>query len=350
MTISTSHGKLQDLLATMRASASAAGAVGAVGAASTIKPVLKVPLPAMVSNTPFLPLKTSKEVLLHKLMGMVETRFGIYSSQQVEKKLSRIFQHTGMEEVKDWVRLMEGAPSDDSEWLSLVEGLTVHETYFYRDRPLMDMLSKDIFPRMIRNKVRRGQSSIHIWSAGCSSGEEAYNISMLLLQCLLLEGEATLDAAGLIRPHPRWQITVLGTDVSRQILRVARDGVYSDFGMGSFRSMPENDMTYFEACAASPEGLQGGQHYRVKSFIAKYVSFAQHNLLSGKAPQQGSDLILCRNVMIYFEEKTKRLVQDMFHRSIASDATLVLGGTDVLYSPERFQRQQGSGGAWYIKH
>jgi chemotaxis methyl-accepting protein methylase len=54
--------------------------------------------------------------------------------------------------------------------------------------------------------------------------------------------------------------------------------------------------------------------------------------------------------MIYFEEKTKRLVQDMFHLSIASDATLVLGGTDVLYSPERFQRQQGSGGAWYIKH
>ena len=341
MTISASHDKLQDLLTTMRASASAVSAV---------QSVLKVPLPTLAGNTVSLPVKTSKETLLHQLMGMVETRFGIYSSQQVEKKLSRIFQHTGLEEVQDWVRLMGGTPSDDSEWLSLVEGLTVHETYFYRDRPLMDMLSKDIFPRLIRNKVRRGQSSIHIWSAGCSSGEEAYNISMLLLSCLLLEGEATLDANGLIRPNPRWQITILGTDVSRQILRIARDGVYSDFGMGSFRSMPESDMAYFEVCGPSPEGLQGGQHYRVKSFIAKYVSFAQHNLLSGKAPQQGSDLILCRNVMIYFEEKTKRLVQDMFHLSIASDATLVLGGTDVLYSPERFQRQQGSGGAWYIKH
>ena len=333
------NSKLNDLLSAMRTSAQAASV--------PVRPLLLVP---MGGGSTVASLAPNKVELIHRLMAMVQQRFGIHPSHQVEKKLALIFDGTPVADFSLWVREMEIAPNDDAEWLSLVESLTVHETYFYRDLPLMDMLKRDILPQLIHNKLQSGQTNLKIWSAGCSSGEEAYNISMLMLECLLTAGHASVQANGVILPHPRWKIEVLGTDVSRQILNIARDAVYCDFGMGSFRSMPAEKKIYFEPCAATGERLAGAQYWKVKDFISKHVRFSQHNLLQSTPPDRDFDLILCRNVMIYFEEKSKRAVQDMFYQSLRQDNVLVLGSTDVLYSSERYKRKNGASGAWFIKH
>ena len=114
--------------------------------------------------------------------------------------------------------------------------------------------------------------------------------------------------------------------------------------------MPAEKKIYFEPCAATGERLADAQYWKVKDFVSKHVRFSQHNLLQSTPPDGNFDLILCRNVMIYFEEKSKRAVQDLFYQSLCQDKVLVLGSTDILYRSERYKRKNGAAGAWFIKH
>lgn len=295
------------------------------------------------------PVMPGKAGQVHRLMGLVEDRFGIHPSAQVEKKLERIFERLPEEALGAWVDQLAVAPSSDGEWLSLVESLTVHETYFCRDKPMMWMLGGDILPSLIDHKRRTHDYTLKVWSAGCSTGEETYNIAMLVLQALIGWDEAEELADGSIKVNPRWRLEIIGTDVSRQVVRTAGDAVYADFGMGSFRDMPEARRKFFEKACDIADPLPGVDYFRVRSFIRRFVSFRQHNLLSGQPPESGCDLVICRNVMIYFQDDTKRQVQELFHRALKPGGVLILGGTDVQYWPEHYARQFNDGGAWYVR-
>lgn len=300
-------------------------------------------------KAPALPVMSGKGGQVHRLMDLVEERFGIHPSPRVEKKLERIFEKLPEDDLRGWVDQLAMAPSSDGEWLSLVESLTVHETYFCRDKPMMWMLGGDILPTLIDQKRRKYDYSLKVWSAGCSTGEETYTIAMLILQALVDCGEADGLADGSIKINPRWQLEIIGTDVSRQVVRTASDAIYADFGMGSFRDMPDARRMFFETACAISSPLPGVDYFQVKSFLRRYTSFRQHNLLSGQPPETGCDLVVCRNVMIYFQDDVKRQVQELFHRALNPDGVLILGGTDVQYMPERYERQFKDGGAWYIK-
>lgn len=286
---------------------------------------------------------TAKQQAVHELMLDVERHFGIHPSPQVENKLNRAFQAMPDHVLREWLDYLRGQPGDHPEWVSLVESLTVHETYFGRDKPMLDMMTESVFQHVLERK--KDSRRLTIWSAGCSTGEEVYSICMLLLETLLAAGLAGESGNGEIMLDPAWNIDILGTDISGQVIRVANAGTYAHFNMGSFRSLPRQHWRFFE----SMEVASASEHYRVKNFVRRHVRFQRHNLMSRQAPGMGIDLVMCRNVMIYFNDEKKAQAQALLTEALRPEGVLMLGGTDVLLYPDRYQRNFGKGGAWYVK-
>ncbi|NBV89505.1 MAG: hypothetical protein EBR88_08360, partial [Betaproteobacteria bacterium] len=235
------------------------------------------------------------------------------------------------------------------DWQSLVESLTVHETYFCRDPELMNMVSRDIIPDIIER--RQTNQQLRVWSAASSSGEEVYDLSFMCLQGLLKVGKAKASPDRGVVPSPGWMIWVLGTDVSNQALRTAREGVYGDLGMGSFRNLPDQWKTMFEEVKMPPENAISGVRYlRVREFVREWVRFERFNLVNSRPPVQGMDLVFCRNVLIYFEDPVKQAVQRMLAKSLAPGGVLVMGASVQMLAPEYFTQKNGSGGPWYVRN
>jgi chemotaxis protein methyltransferase CheR len=213
----------------------------------------------------------------------------------------------------------------------------------------MNMVSRDIIPDIIER--RQGHQQLRVWSAASSSGEEVYDLSFMCLQGLQRAGKAKASAERGIIPAPGWMIWVLGTDVSNQALRTAREGVYGDLGMGSFRNLPEQWKTMFEEVKLPPENAISGVRYlRVRDFVREWVRFERFNLVNSRPPVQGMDLVFCRNVLIYFEDPVKQAVQRMLAKSLSPGGVLVMGASVQMLVPEYFTQKNGSGGPWYVRN
>jgi chemotaxis protein methyltransferase CheR len=196
---------------------------------------------------------------------------------------------------------------------NLVTALTVGETHFFRNRPQFDALAETILPDLVarRRDVRR----LRLWSAGCASGEEAYSLA-ILLDWRLPELRA-------------WDVTLLATDINRHALEKAQRGLY---GPWSFREVPaEIQHAYF---------LPRDRDLEVHPRLRERVTFGYLNLVSDAYPSlltntSGLDLILFRNVLIYFGEATARAVVGRMHAALAEGGWLVVGHADQ--SPTLFQ-------------
>ena len=196
---------------------------------------------------------------------------------------------------------------------ALIAGLTVGETHFFRNRPQFDALERHILPELIAK--RRASRRLRIWSAGCATGEEPYSLAILLQRLLP-------DLA-------QWDILLLATDLNRQALEKALRGVY---GAWSFREAPQEIQEgYFTRL---------GREYEIIAPVRNLVTFAPLNLVEGDYPSPANntnnmDLILFRNVLIYFNEETTRRVVSRLHAALADDGWLVVGHAEpsqVMFS------------------
>ncbi len=285
---------------------------------------------------------------LHQLMGGVEARFGIKPGGLVERKLGRIMEAVPAAAVEAWVASMNSLSADHPEWQSLVECLTVHETYFYREPELMEMTRREILPHL--EKTRQGARRLKLWSAACSSGEEAYDLAFLALKYLHSRQKAMWSEQG-VRLTDGWSLSVLGTDISNQVLRTARDGVYSNIAMGSIRDMPPEWKEMLESVPPTdPRADRSETFYAVRPWVRSFVNFSRFNLMDSRPPCEDVDLAFCRNVLIYFEDSVKCQVQTMLARAIAPGGVLVLGSAVRLLATEYFSAQFGAGGSWYIRN
>jgi chemotaxis protein methyltransferase CheR len=189
----------------------------------------------------------------------------------------------------------------------LIETLTIGETYFFRHHAYFDMFERDILPALIER--RRQTRSMRIWCAGCATGEEAYSLAILLLRA--------------IPDIERWQINILATDINRQSLARAAAGVYGDW---SFRETDDFfRRTYFK---------REGNRYRIRPDIQRLVHFSELNLAETAYPSvvndtAALDLIVCRNVLIYFGRDMIHSVLKRFHTALAPDGYLMLGPSDT---------------------
>lgn len=293
--------------------------------------------------------QAASAVWVKRLMEGVEKRFGIQPTVSTERKLRDILMAIPPSDLSSWANSLERQAADHPDWQALVESLTVHETYFYRDKPLLWMIAGDILPALIEKKLERGDKRLRMWSAACSSGEEAYNLVMLAFQVLTVLNEAMERSDGVVTLGAGWSIDVLGTDLSSQVIRQAQSALYCDFGLGPFRDMPPDKRHFFQREEVENPDIPGAHYWRVRDFVRKHVRFRRHNLLGNLPPETDFDLVLCRNVMIYFADDGKKVCQNQLHGALKSGGALVMGGTDIQMFPERYQRHYSDGGAWYLK-
>jgi chemotaxis protein methyltransferase CheR len=268
-----------------------------------------------------------------RLFASLSRRCGFRRDELLMRKLMAVVSRFSTAEAADWVDRVTALPGDDIEWLALVEGVTVHETYFFRDPAQLNLLRSEM-AGLIKARAKAGRRRISVWSAGCASGEEAYSVAILLLDALAEQGETTAS----------WSIDILGTDISRHMVTSARDGIYGAPGLDSFRQMPDEHMVYFvNDLAISPRSK------RISPLVKSLTRFQQHNLMDDHAPGVGFDIVLCRNVMIYFEDDSQAHTQDLLTEALAPGGYLVLGVTDRIADPKSYERCQQNNTVIYRK-
>ena len=202
----------------------------------------------------------------------------------------------------DHVMSKDGA----EERQELLDEVTIPETYFFRNPPQIRALGRQVLPELIRANAETKR--LVIWSAGCSTGEEPYTVAMLLLE--------------LIPDHKDWDIRIVATDVSQRALAAARRGRY---GQRSVQlADAERVGRFFD--------LERGD-YVVKPEVRALVQFRHHNLVTDPSPflSREIDLVLCRNVTIYFNRETTRGLMERFHRSLTDGGYLFLGHAETLW-------------------
>lgn len=248
----------------------------------------------MISGPDFLALQK----LLAERSGMALTSDKLYL---VASRLNPVAQKHGFRSV---IELMAALRQNPRDVLinAVVEAMVTHESLFFRDERPFEHLSRTVLPQLVN--ARGGRRPIRIWSAACSSGQEAYSIAMLLAE-----------------QFPGWPWEIVATDISQPIVTKASAGLFSSFEI--------------------KRGLSGeriGRHFRriddqtfiVNDQIRKMVRFETHNLLESALRLGQFDIIFCRNVLIYFDAATKARVLDMLARQLVSDGALFLGSADTV--------------------
>jgi len=233
---------------------------------------------------------------------------------RVNSALAGLFREHGISNVDQLVCLLASprtGPESPDLSQEVVEALLNNETYFFRDKPTFDQLPHDILPELARRRAHAKRLSI--WSAGCSTGQEVYSLAMLF-------AEQAERWAG-------WTIELLGTDVSHRAVNAARSGRFSQFevqrGLGVTQMLRHFDET--------PQGWQ------IREEARRMVSFRQHNVLAPHPGRQPFDLVLCRNVLLYFERATRAAAFERLASAVASDGFLMLGaGETVVGQTDRF--------------
>lgn len=295
------------------------------------------------------PASQSKAEIVNGLMREIERRYGIAAGESIERKLLHIFDPMSFDALESWSRSL-WSQNIETEWLSLLECLTVHETYFDRDKELLRFLSADILPDLIEQKQKAGDYRLRIWSAGCSSGEETYNLAILALMALKKGGYATESEDGSITPLPRWSVSVMGSDISSQMLRIARGASYATVAMGSFRDIDPQLWDFFDEIEQPTAGTDTSRTLQIKSCVSRVTRFFQHNLLEPLQYTAPFDLILCRNVLIYFNSDNKNKAQELLCRSLEVGGALVLGTTDTLLCNNKLEQHHRNGTFWYVNN
>ncbi len=238
------------------------------------------------------------------------------SAYVVERRLRDRLRELGLEDFAEYYRYLQHHPRAESELEAAAEVLTTNETYFFREAYQLRAFTDEILPALHARASSRGTKRLDIWSAGCSSGEEVYTIAMLV------------DASGLFEG---WDVRIFGNDISRRVLRKARSATY---GGASFRAMISEYERYF---ITTDEGKQ--VHPRIRAMC----HFGHLNLMNERraAIVGRVDVTFCRNVLIYFDDASRRKVLDTIYQRLNRGGYLLLGHSEsLLHSGTAFEIAQ----------
>ena len=241
----------------------------------------------------------------------------------IETRLDPLAAQEGFESIDALGRHMMRHPSPELSQ-KVVEMMTTHETSFFRDLSPFQFFQETVLPELIRSNA--GTRRIRIWSAGCSTGQEPYSLAMILCQM-----EQALSG---------WDVRILATDISERILQRAREGVFSQLEVQ--RGLPIHLFTRFFT--------QTGASWSVNSEAKKLLEFRKVNVLHDFSGIGVFDVVFFRNVLIYFDQDTKREVFKKIARVLSADGVLFLGGAETpLGVNEEFIRMEAAKGSYYRK-
>ncbi len=232
--------------------------------------------------------------------GHVLTKDKLYL---LESRLVPISRKWGVKSLSEIAHLIRTG-KDKALISEIVEAMTTNESFFFRDTKPFDQFRDVVLPVLL--KKRASSRKIRIWSAACSSGQEPYSLAMLL-------NEISAKLGG-------WQVEILATDISIQMIERARNGIYSQFEVQ--RGLPITHLVkYF---------TQVGEKWQINKSIRDKIDFKEFNLLNSAHGHGQFDVIYCRNVLIYFDQPTKTKVLMNLGSAIKEDGFLFLGGAETV--------------------
>ena len=229
---------------------------------------------------------------------------------RIGSALAGLFRERGISNLDQLVCLLDD-PRETQLATEVVEALINNETYFFRDHAYFQTLSQHVLPELMRK--REATRRISIWSAGCSTGQEVLSLAMMF-------AEQPARWTG-------WDISILGTDVSGKAIKLARSGVYSQFEIQRGISVAQMLQFFTET--------RGG--WQASDKIRAMAQFREANILDAPPQPRNFDLVMCRNVLLYFDPPTRRRAFDRLAEGCAADGWLMLGaGETVVGQTERF--------------
>lgn len=235
--------------------------------------------------------------LVYKRLGI---DLNLYKEAQMKRRITTLRNKRGF---KSYISYFEGFSRDEKMLHEFTDRLTINVSEFYRNPKRWDVLSEKIVPQLLKTN-----NKLSIWSAACSTGEEPYSLAIMLKE-----------------KFPAASFQVLATDIDDNVLAKAKQGLYQEQALKDLPNSYKNK--YFK---------KTGSLYKIDDTLKNNITFQKHNLLADRYPAN-MDLIVCRNVLIYFTEQAKETIYTNFSNSLKSKGILFVGSTEQIFNPGTYQ-------------
>lgn len=252
-----------------------------------------------------------------QLRDFIYEQSGIYVADNrkylIENRLAGRLKELNLKSFGEYYYYLRYDTNRKTELNRLFESVTTNETSFYRNPPQLKVFQDKVLPEVLEEQRKKGTKRLNIWSAGCSTGEEPYTLAIILLEVL---GSEALS----------WNIKITANDLSEAVLQAARRGLYNDY---TLRTTPKEIITkYF---------TKEGAVQKIKPEVKRLVSFGQINLSDRLAVKRvdRSQLVFCRNVIIYFDDDMKKRVISAFYDNLLPGGFLFIGHSESLHNISR---------------
>jgi len=251
------------------------------------------------------------DITFKELRDHIYDKSGIYISDSkkylVESRLSKVLKEKNINSFEDYLKLVKFS-ANGNELSILFDAVTTNETYFFREPEQLTTFVNDITPRLLSQK--KGSQTIRIWSAACSTGEEPYTLAMMLLE----------------KGYSPKQFEILASDLGDAVLQSARGAVYNSY---SVRNVSES---YLKKYFSGTE-----QMFSLTATVKNMVKFNKINLIEDKNVKslRNTDVIFCRNVLIYFDTRSKQKVVSNLYDCLNSGGYLFIGASESLHNVTR---------------
>lgn len=223
----------------------------------------------------------------------------LYKEAQMKRRLTTFYEKKGYISFHDFFKALN---ADTDLFHEFLDRMTINVSEFYRNKQRWDVLENKILPKLLKNN-----ESLKVWSAASSTGEEPYSLSLVLSSFI-----------------PLSKVSILATDIDANAIQKAKIGVY-----------PERSLQEVPISVKEKYFKKQGDYYEIAESIKRTVSFKKHNLLADRF-EKNFDLIVCRNVLIYFTEEAKELLYQKFSDALKPGGVLFVGSTEQIFNPIKY--------------
>ncbi len=228
------------------------------------------------------------------VLRLTKIDLNFYKEKQMRRRIDTLATKNGAKSYAEFVQMIK---TDKEKFEQFVNFLTINVSEFYRNPDQWKLMDEQVIPKIIKEQKR----PIKIWSAACSTGDEPYSLAMAFSKHI-----------------PLSDIKIMATDIDKQVIEHAKVGLYAE---KSIAAVPDDlKKKYFTKI---------GNSYQISDNIKKCVTFKEHNLLKDTYPKD-YDLILCRNVVIYFTDEAKNMIYKNFFDSLKTHGVLFIGSTEQI--------------------
>lgn len=228
------------------------------------------------------------------ILRLTKIDLNYYKEKQMRRRIDTLATKSGANSYEEYAKILK---TDEEKFKQFINFITINVSEFYRNPDQWDLMDKQTIPNIVKN----AKKPIKIWSAACSTGDEPYSLAMAFSKHVKLS-----------------DIQILATDIDKQVIASAKAGLYS---AKSIANVPDDlKKKYF---------TKVGDSFKISDEIQRTVTFKEHNLLKDTYPKD-YDLILCRNVVIYFTDEAKDMIYRNFYSSLKNNGILFIGSTEQI--------------------